>query len=257
MKKTKLIKLLVAFGLSAIVISCGDDGVGKLSPGFAGIASSYLEADGDVTLTIPFVNGSVSESDIKFDGSAVEGEDYEIISITEAGVEIKFLDDDQWEDIEKLRLTITSGSNGVNKMHSVTLLSNNTDCGDPIGMQATDLKGTYTVVTDDWEDFAPGDHVTIEAVDETHVRIVEYPGTTFDHHGLVLTIGDPISDLGTADISIESQVSGSYNASGTQRATIVGSGSLTSPCDIELTFNLSLPCCGNFNGLELVLHRVQ
>lgn len=257
MKKNKFIYgLLVILSLSASAISCGDDDGGGASAGFAGIASSYSEEDGEVTMVIPFVNGSVSASDILIDGSATEGEDFELIGVTEEGVELKFMDDDKWEDIEKVRVRIKNSSGNINSMHIVTVLSDNNNCEDPVGMVATDLDGVYEVVTDDWEDFEPGDHVSIVPVDETHVMIAEYPGTNTNHHGLVLTITDPISDLATVNIVVESQINGSYSTVSNSQVTTTGTGSLTGPCNIELNLKMVLPCCGTNNNLTLELHRV-
>lgn len=249
MKNNNLLnKLFFTFSLSLFIIGCGDDEE-KASAGFAGIVSSYYEEDGEVIMTVPFVNGSVSASDIMFDGSATLGEDYEILGVTDAGVEVKLFDDDKWEDRETVRMRITNASGAVNVTHEIKIVSNN--CEDPVGMTIDDLLGIYTVVTDDWEDFHPGDHLTIEAVDETHVSIKEYPATSVSHKGLVLTI----ADFTAGGIVVESQNNGSYNASGTQTTTTTGTGEISEPCVIELTLNFSLPCCGSFNGNSLILQR--
>lgn len=250
MKRNKLIQIfLVIFSLSLLAISCGDDDGDKASAGFAGIATTYYEEDGEVTITIPFVNGSVSESDILVDGSATENEDFEILSVTDEGVQIKLMDDDVYEETERLRFRISKAGNG-NVTHVVTIVSNN--CEDEVGMEVADLTGVWTVVTDEWEDFVPGDHVTIAAIDATHVEILEYPATTVAPRvGLTLTI----SNLATGAIIVESQDNGSYNASGTQRVTSTGTGEVTGPCAIDLTLNFDLPCCGSFNGNSLVLSK--
>ncbi|HND44313.1 MAG TPA: hypothetical protein PKG64_20545 [Cyclobacteriaceae bacterium] len=128
-------------------------------------------------------------------------------------------------------------------------MSNN--CSDPEGQTLANMAGTYTVVTDDWEDFAPGAHLTVSVVDETHIRIVQYPGTTVSHQGLLLTV----ADFSTGDIVVASQNNGSYNASGTQATTTSGTGEITEPCRIELDLTFVLPCCGTNPGLALVLQK--
>ncbi|HNH61941.1 MAG TPA: hypothetical protein PLS80_18025 [Cyclobacteriaceae bacterium] len=250
MKKNKLInRTLVALGFCVIAVSCSDDGSDKPSAGFAGIASAYYEEDGNQTITIPFVNGSVSASDIIFDGTATEGEDYEIVGINDEGIQISFIDDNDWEGTENLRIRLAKPSSNGNSIHTVTLVSNN--CSDPEGQTLANMAGTYTVVTDDWEDFAPGAHLTVSVVDETHIRIVQYPGTTVSHQGLLLTV----ADFSTGDIVVASQNNGSYNASGTQATTTSGTGEITEPCRIELDLTFVLPCCGTNPGLALVLQK--
>lgn len=248
MKKNKLINgLLVIFCLSALAVSCSDDGDDKASVGFAGIASSYVEGDGDQTIVIPFVNGSVSASDIIIDGSATEGDDYEIVGVTAEGVEITLLDDSDCEDIETVRLRIKGGSSNGNGMHIVTLVSNSDEV-----FTAAEIVGDYVVDTDEWEDYHEGDEITVEAVDETHLRIVGYPATGFSHVSLVVTI----NDFATGAATVESQNNGSYNESGTQTTTTTGSGTI-SKCSnsIDLNLNFNLTCCGAFNNNQLLLVR--
>jgi hypothetical protein len=98
---------------------------------------------------------------------------------------------------------------------------------------ANDVAGKYEVVTDDWEDFAPGDVVTVEAIDATHVRIVEYPGTSKNHAPLVITVPDPTLG-GTAVIN--SQANGAY---GSTALTTSGSGTISCHGDILLTLNFT------------------
>jgi hypothetical protein len=248
MKKNKLINgfLIVLIAL-VVTVSCSSDeeGEGKVSAGFASIASTFHEGNGDVTTTIPFVNGSVSASDIVFEGSATQGQDYQVLGVTSEGVQIKFIDDDDCEDIEVLRLRIKTSGVG-NKVHTVTLFSNSNE-----SFTAAQLAGTYVVVVDEWEDFVPGDELTVERIDDDHLRIVEYPPTGFDQEPLVITI----TDFETGEVAIESQVNGSYNASGTQTLTTAGAGVVSRCTGIELVLNFSLPCCGNFNGNALVLRK--
>jgi hypothetical protein len=245
MKKNKRINIsLVIFGLCALAVSCSDDDGGKNSAGFAGIASSYVEGKGDITLTIPFVNGSFSQSDIVIDGSATPGEDYEMLGVTEEGVEIKLLDDSECEDFETIRLRINGAPRNANSMHTVTIASN---ADEPY--TTAELAGTYTIVADEWEDFHEGDEVTVERVDDNNIRIIEYPATTVDHAGLVITI----TNLATGAATVVSQSNGSYNASGTQATTTTGSGTVSKCNGLDLNLNFTLPCCGTSTNNHLVL----
>lgn len=251
MKKNKLIhKLFVVLSLSVVAVSCGDDGSEKASAGFAGIASSYYEGDGDETITIPFVNGSVSASDLTFGGSATEGEDYQIVGVTEEGVQIKFLEDSDWEFLEKLRIEIKGGGNG-NSIHTISLFSDN--CNDADGQVFTGMEGVYTVVTDDWEDFHPGDKVTVEIVDDTHLRIKEYPATAVAHAGMVFTSSNFTS--GTGDLVVPTQASGQYTTAANTSTTTSGTGVVTGPCSMEFNLTFVLPCCGTNPNLTLVLEK--
>jgi hypothetical protein len=93
---------------------------------------------------------------------------------------------------------------------------------------ANDVAGKYEVVTDDWEDFFPGDVLTLEAIDATHVRIVEYPGTSTNHKPLVITVPDPT--MGGVSV-VSSQNNGAY---GSTQLTTSGSGTIDCHGDIEL-----------------------
>jgi hypothetical protein len=246
MKNIKLIYgFIVVFGLSSIALSCSDDEE-KASAGFAGISSSYQEKDGEVTITIPFVNGSVSESDIVIDGSATAGEDYELLAITEEGVSIKLFDDNDCEKVERIRLTITNASGEVNRMHTVTIASDFSEG------TTEDLSGTYILKTDDWQDFTVGAEVQVQRVDDTHIRVVGYPATTFNHADMAISI----TDLRSGAAVVESQNSGSYNASGTQQTTTSGTGSVNG-CSgiIDLNLKFVLPCCGTLANQHFVLEK--
>jgi hypothetical protein len=252
MKKNKLIKLLFIFCLPILIASCEEEIGEEQSPTGSGIdfetvSSSYMEIDGTGTVTIPFRNGSVPESAISITGTATEGVDYELLSVTEEGVQIRIIDDNEFEpDLETIRVVI-KGTTG-NNVHTITIYSN---CEDTEGYTGLLFRGRYEVVQDDWEDFHPGDILTLEAIDITHFRIVEYPGTTFSHKGLVITL----DDLVTGTATIESQNNGSYNASGSQTVTTTGYGTVNG-CEIQLTQNIALACCGSFNDLVLVLKKV-
>lgn len=119
-----------------------------------------------------------------------------------------------------------------------------------IPVVASELAGTYTVVTDDWEDYHAGDQLTVEAIDATHIQIVEYPATAEDHSPLVITITN--LTFGTA--LVEDQYSGSYGGA-TYEMNTSGAGSIN-PCagviDLVLDFNLpNYPMTSEGNHLTI------
>lgn len=126
MKKDKLInKLALALSIVVVVMSCSDDDSGT-SVDFAGIATSFLEADGQTTITIPFRNASssISMDDITIEGTATQGADadYTIDGVTEEGIQITLNDDDAAEIVETIRIRILTGDEG-NLIHTVSLMS--------------------------------------------------------------------------------------------------------------------------------------
>src|SRR5690348_2821886 len=100
-------KIFVVLFLSAAVMSCDDDESGS-TVDFGTIASTYYEEGGETSIVIPFrnSNGSITAEDITVDGTATEGVDYEIGAVTEEGVSITLLDDDEAELAETIRLAI-------------------------------------------------------------------------------------------------------------------------------------------------------
>jgi hypothetical protein len=98
---------------------------------------------------------------------------------------------------------------------------------------AAAVAGKYEVVTDDWEDFVPGDVLTVQAIDDTHIRIVEYPGTSTNHAPLVITIPNPA--LGGAAI-VASQNNGAYGAT---VLTTKGTGNVTCYGTIALSLDFT------------------
>lgn len=124
MKKNKLInRVFLALGLSALVLACSDDDGGGSSLSFVGISTTSAEADAE-TITIPFRDGTVSEDDIIWGGTATVGEDYTFGGVTEDGIQLTILNDDDLEPNETIRLQIPSSANSI---HVVTIGS---DCED-------------------------------------------------------------------------------------------------------------------------------
>jgi len=95
--------------------------------------------------------------------------------------------------------------------------------------------GTYKVVKDDWVDFHPGDILTVQKIDATHIRVVEYPATSVNHAPMVITI----TDVATGTATVESQDSGAYTSPAADEETTSGTGTVSSckgTIDLTLTF---------------------
>jgi hypothetical protein len=174
MKKNKLINnIFFALGLSLIVFACSEDeGDGK-DPGgvsFTGIATTSEESAA-ATVTIPFRDGSVSEDDIIWGGTATVGEDYTVAGVTDEGIQLTIINDTDLEPNETIRIQIPSSANSI---HTVTIGS---DCTDEGNLQLEYFKGTWSTyeyycglgVTDGTCDYGPYETVWVQ--DETDPTI--------------------------------------------------------------------------------------
>lgn len=140
MKKNKHInKLILALGLSVLVLGCSDDDDSNSSSAFdfGSLSTSFPEEkglDGPVTLTIPFRNApsSVSIDDITVDNvTATEGTEYTIDAVTQEGITITLYDDvlpigatgETESQLETIRFTIKDGGSG-NNVHTVNIVDN-------------------------------------------------------------------------------------------------------------------------------------
>lgn len=140
MKKNDLInKLFLALTLSVTVLACSDDEGGGSTVSFTKIATTTSEADAE-TVTIPLRNGSVTEEDITWGGTATEGEDYTVAGITDEGIQITIINDDDLEPNETIRLQISSSDNGT---HVVNIMS---DCGDTENVYAKYFEGDWDAI---------------------------------------------------------------------------------------------------------------
>lgn len=120
-----------------------------------------------------------------------------------------------------------------------------------IPVVAAEMEGTYEVVTDEWVDFHAGDELTVEAIDATHIRIVEYPNTGVDHAALVITI----DDFSTGASTVEEQYNGAYSDPDDDGTTTTGTGTVSScggTIDLVLNFNVA---GDDYNDNALVLKR--
>ena len=148
MKKYLLLtRLLFVFSLSLMAVSCDDDDdSGASGTDFGTIASSYHEADGTGTVTIPLRNvGSTSGLSVDFAGSATEGEDFELSGITNEGVTINVIDDATLEGNETIRVQLLRNgkSTSGNAFHTITIVSN---CEDQGGLALEDFAGDFSAI---------------------------------------------------------------------------------------------------------------
>jgi hypothetical protein len=147
-----------------------------------------------------------------------------------------------------------SVSNGVAtfKMESVNDIAGVVVSNLPV--TAAKLAGTYVVDTDDWADYHAGDELTVEVIDATHIKIVDYPATGEDHQSLIITLGEDDGE-GTVEAIVESQYSGSYGGAANETTT-EGGGIATCTfrqIDLELDFDLpNIPFSSSGNHLLLI-----
>lgn len=131
MKRNNILsKLLLVTCMSIFMLACKDEEETVVTgAGFATIGTLYYETDGEVMVTIPFINGSVTANNIVFEGGATEGQDYELVGITSEGVQVKLVPDDDCEKVEALRIRIVNSRGMGNKIHTITLISSNLNVG--------------------------------------------------------------------------------------------------------------------------------
>lgn len=145
MKKNQIISKLFCCMLGAsLMLACNDEeepAVAEID--FAGISSTFYETDGTVTLPVR-KNGSINESSLsfEFEGTAVEGEDFEVVGLTAEGLQIALIDDSDLEPLEKFRIRMVSSSLNLNgnSIHNVSLIS---DCADTSNPYSEHFAGKY------------------------------------------------------------------------------------------------------------------
>ncbi len=157
MKKYRfLINAIVAASVLAFVQGCDDDET-KDPTDFSGISSTFDEGEGTRIVTIPIRNagGSASGLSATLAGTATAGEDYEYVGITGEGVQIRIIDDNEIEDTEFVRVTLSSadGSLAGNAVHTLNITSN---CEDTGGVTLSYFAGSFAATEkygpteDDW-----------------------------------------------------------------------------------------------------------
>jgi len=154
---TFLHNILYALAFVAVVASCDDDDeIKDPAVDFAGLASTYSETDGTVTIPVR-INGSVNASDLNFEftGTAVRDSDFEFIGFTNEGVQIRIIDDNEIEAAEKVAVRFSSTKLNLtgNNVHELTIIS---DCADTAYPSTSYFAGSwmatekYGVSPDDW-----------------------------------------------------------------------------------------------------------
>jgi hypothetical protein len=121
----------------------------------------------------------------------------------------------------------------------------------PLDLDAT--VGTYAVVDDEWADFAVGNHLTVQKVDATHLRILEYPATDTNHAPLVITVTPA-----TGAATVKSQNNGYYSVYGAGTdVTSSGTGSVYS-CNgtVDLTIDFIVKGFGDQGKFHLALQKL-
>jgi hypothetical protein len=135
-------KLLMAFSLPLLLVGCDDDEEPATTVDFNSVSSSYEEDSGTGTITIPLRNvGNVDALDVEFAGSATEGDDFELVGITNEGVQISIIDDNAWEEDEFVRVKLKSSGGALtgNSLHTITIFS----CSDVGGLDPSYFAADY------------------------------------------------------------------------------------------------------------------
>jgi len=149
-------KFIVVIFMSAALLSCDDDDGASVTTDFQTIASSYEEANGTGTITLPLRNaGNAGNLQVEFGGTAVEGEDFQLVGVTAEGVQISVIDDNDLELPETIRVQLKSSSGSLkgNTFHTVTIVSNCEDTENPfIDFFIGDYDATekYGPTEEDW-----------------------------------------------------------------------------------------------------------
>jgi hypothetical protein len=150
MKKSYYLhKILFAISLPVLIASCDDDDSSGSGTDFGTIETVTDEIDAS-TFTIPLrnANASIANYDVIIGGGAKEGEDIEIVSLTEDGLVVKVIDDAVYEGPEQaiIQLVAPDGSRFGNSVHTMTIYSN---CEDQTGFDDTSwFAGDYSALED-------------------------------------------------------------------------------------------------------------
>lgn len=144
MKKNRFLKrILFAVILSPLFLSCNEKEEILTMADFSSIASSYNEAKGIVI--IPLRSASVEDAgkiQLTLGGTAVQGKDYELVGVTAQGVEIKIIDDKDFEPNETIRVQTNLSGNNI---HTITIVS---DCQDIVGIPQSFFAGSWAALED-------------------------------------------------------------------------------------------------------------
>jgi hypothetical protein len=137
--------LLSSIGL---LLSC--DNEDEVTTSFERVSSTYEEINGTGEVIIPLRStGSITADNItvQFDGTATEGEDFELVSINSESMVIRVIDDAKFEETEYVRvLLVSNGANvGGNAIHRLNIVSN---CEDVGGLDVGFFAGDYDALED-------------------------------------------------------------------------------------------------------------
>jgi hypothetical protein len=164
MKRNRLIvNFWMAITMLAIIQGCESEDNVEVYTDFASVGSSYNEASGTGIVNIPLRNADtdLNNFNVTFAGTAVEGSDFELVSLTAEGLQIRVLDDNALEPLEFVRITLApaNGNLAGNAIHTLNILSNCEDTENPYieyfegdwdateqyGPEPTDWWGPYTI----------------------------------------------------------------------------------------------------------------
>jgi hypothetical protein len=242
MKKDKFLqRLLFALIVPAFLLSCdGDEEEPAMAEiEFLTISSTYEEANGTGTVTVP-LRGSADESQysFEFDGTATEGEDYEVIGVNGEGFQVSIIDDNDAEPNETIRVRMMSPNLNLNgnAIHTINIVSN---CEDTDASDLTFFRGNwdatekYGPTEDDW--YGPYEILLLQDAENPNM---------FHFDNLYDSGCDAymIFDLAAGTVYFPDQAP-------CEEALTNSSGTFTlNACQTELTINL------NFDGGDWVYH---
>lgn len=218
-KNRFLTKLIVTLGLTVAAFACKEDEDGP-GTGFEESTSSVAENAG--TIIVPIRNRTVSIDEIELDGTAEEGSDYEILSVTEEGIEIAILQDLLYEPKETIRLEIPGSGNDT---HVLTILC---DAGDTGDWDMNDFTGIWQA-TEDYGTSEFGPYTVTVVQDETEedkFYITNFYGSGAAYEAYI------VFDFEAGTVSFPDQTAGEPGA-------ITNSTGTFSLCDQTITINLT------------------
>jgi len=232
MKKNKLIYALSMMCISLFMLqACSDDdSTSDSSSGvqFQKVATTLEESGG--TITIPIRGGSVSGVELEFDGTATEGEDFEVVDITNDALEIQILDDGNYEDVEYARVRMVGNGVGGNAFTTINILC---DGGDSGGFNVASYAGSWSALEDYGGGSTFGPYNVTLTQDGANPNKFTFPN--FYGSGATYT-AYMIFDLASGTVSFPDQTVG---APANNRGPITNSTGTYDLCENTLTINLT------------------
>jgi hypothetical protein len=114
------------------------------------------------------------------------------------------------------------------------------------------FNGTYTVVQDDWADFAAGDPIEVKpGTGENEISVLAFPSPAFgSNRKPMILIVDPV----TYGVTINEQVIGDYNGA-PPGATIRGTGTVN-PCGDQISMLVTFNIGGDdYEDYVFIIHK--